>query len=130
MKYSVKALMKDNKKNQQECVICGKTFSGYGNSAYPVVSSGRCCDSCEFEVVLPSRLAGNSKKPVVRDSIKDLDALIKSEDEAIALYSSAIDNSGDGIEKGIYEEILADEKDHLAKLNALKEGYAKSERID
>lgn len=130
MKYSVKALMKDNKKNQQECVICGKTFSGYGNSAYPVATSGRCCDSCEFEVVLPSRLAGNSKKPLVRDSIKDLDDLIKSEDEAIALYSSAINNAGDGIEKEIYEEILVDEKDHLAKLNALKEGYTKSERID
>lgn len=128
MKYSVKALMKDSKKN--ECVICGKEFAGYGNNPWPVAKTGKCCDECNFDVVLPARLAGTSRKIQQRDSLKDLDALIASEKEAIDLYTRGIQNSGDGIEKGIYEEILKDEKDHLEKLEALRKGYNISASIE
>lgn len=121
MKYSVKQLMKDSKKN--ECVICGREFAGYGNNPWPVAKSGKCCDDCNYDVVLPARLAGNSRKVKQRDSLKDIDALIASEKEAIGLYTQAIQNAGDGIEKGIYEEILKDEQDHLEKLDALRKGY-------
>ncbi len=93
------------------------------------MKAGKCCDDCNFEIVLPARLAGTSKKPAVKDSIVDLKKLIESEDEAITLYTDAIKNAGDGIEKSIYEEILADEKDHLRKLNELLKGYDASARI-
>lgn len=126
MKYSLKSMLQDSKNT---CVICGKHFTGYGNNPWPVATHGKCCDDCNFEVVLPARLEGLEKKSTQNDSLKDLDALIKSEQEAIDLYTDAIANSGDGIEKSIYEEILKDEKDHLEKLNALKEGYTQSSKI-
>ena len=37
------------------CVICGKTYTGYGNNAEPV-ADGRCCDDCNIEIVIPARL--------------------------------------------------------------------------
>lgn len=128
MKYSIRSMMKDAK-SRQECCICGKEFSGYGNNPWPVMSEGRCCDECNFDTVLPARLAGTSKKVKAKDSIDDLNRLIESEDEAIKLYEDAIKNAGDGLEKSIYEEILKDEKEHLEKLNALKTGYDNSARI-
>lgn len=38
-----------------KCVICGKTKEEYGNNAIPV-AYGRCCDSCNRNLVLPARL--------------------------------------------------------------------------
>ena len=132
MKYSVRSLMRDSK-NRQECVICGKEFTGYGNNPWPAAKYGRCCDDCNFSVVLPARLKGvketNAETKPVKDSIDDLDALIKSEEEAIELYTRSISDAGDGLEKGIYEEILKDEKEHLEKLNLLKKGYTESSKI-
>lgn len=121
MKYSVKQLMRDSKKN--ECVLCGKEFTGRGNNPWPVVKKGVCCDECNFEIVLPARLAGTSRKVKQADSLQDLDALIASEKEAIELYTRALRNAGEGLEQSIYEEILQDEKDHLEKLDALRKGY-------
>lgn len=121
MKYSVKQLMKDSKRN--ECVLCGKEFTGYGNNPWPVAKKGVCCDECNFEIVLPARLAGTSRKVKQADSLQDLDALIASEKEAIELYTRALRNAGEGLEQSIYEEILKDEKDHLEKLDALRKGY-------
>ena len=37
------------------CCFCGAKFSGYGNNAEPV-SNGRCCDWCNFAVVIPARV--------------------------------------------------------------------------
>lgn len=128
MKHSIKDMMRD-RRNTQECCICGKEFTGYGNNPWPVMKDGKCCDECNFDTVLPARLAGNSKKVKTKDSLTDLNALIKSEDEAIDLYTEAIQNAGDGIEKSIYEEILKDEKEHLEKLKKLKDGYEESARI-
>jgi hypothetical protein len=40
------------------CVICGKAIGDeFGNNAMPVIE-GRCCDKCNWEVVIPRRLAG------------------------------------------------------------------------
>src|SRR5262245_33415383 len=36
------------------CVICGESFTGYGNNAAPV-SDGLCCDDCNRESVIPVR---------------------------------------------------------------------------
>ena len=64
-----------------------------------------------------------------KDSLKDLNALIESEKEAITLYTNAIRDAGEGLEKSIYEEILKDEQDHLEKLDALLKGYINSAQI-
>lgn len=45
--------MADDKKI---CSICKKEYSGWGNNAEPV-NSGRCCDKCNTEKVIPARLA-------------------------------------------------------------------------
>lgn len=39
---------------KQVCCICGQEFTGWGNNAEPV-KSGRCCDKCNREVVIPER---------------------------------------------------------------------------
>lgn len=41
---------------KQICSICGKEYVGWGNNAEPV-NSGRCCDNCNTEKVIPARLA-------------------------------------------------------------------------
>ena len=37
------------------CVLCNDNITGYGNNAQPV-AEGKCCDSCNFSVVLQERL--------------------------------------------------------------------------
>ena len=47
------------------CSICGKEFTGYGNDPWPVKDKNgkplspndRCCDACNFGVVVPLRIA-------------------------------------------------------------------------
>lgn len=45
-----------------KCVICGSEipnphgFSLVGNNPQPVYEDGRCCDKCDREVVIPTRL--------------------------------------------------------------------------
>lgn len=43
------------KDNEKICSICGKSYVGFGNNAYPV-NNGRCCDDCNGMVVIPARL--------------------------------------------------------------------------
>lgn len=40
------------------CCLCGKEFKGYGNNPEPIKSSktGKCCDKCNQERVIPARL--------------------------------------------------------------------------
>lgn len=40
----------------QKCVICEKSFSGFGNNPEPVEYGGRCCDDCNAGVVIPRRI--------------------------------------------------------------------------
>jgi hypothetical protein len=37
------------------CSICGKMFEEYGHVATPI-NSGRCCNVCNDEVVIPARM--------------------------------------------------------------------------
>lgn len=46
--------MKDNK--QKTCSICQNKYDGFGNNAWPV-NDGRCCDHCNWQVVVPARIA-------------------------------------------------------------------------
>lgn len=48
--------LEDNEIEMTElCCICHKPIKGYGNNAEPVCS-GRCCDKCNYEVVIPARI--------------------------------------------------------------------------
>lgn len=38
------------------CCLCGQKYVGYGNSAYPIVENGYCCDVCNKTRVIPERL--------------------------------------------------------------------------
>ena len=40
---------------KKTCSICGEEYEGFGNNAQPV-NDGRCCDKCNFTVVIPARL--------------------------------------------------------------------------
>ena len=37
------------------CCICGREVAGYGNDPSPVKEEGRCCDHCNWTVVLKER---------------------------------------------------------------------------
>jgi hypothetical protein len=39
-----------------KCCLCKKKVKGYGNNASPV-GEGRCCDKCNYDKVLPRRIA-------------------------------------------------------------------------
>lgn len=53
-----------NKNRKQKiCSICGKSYEGYGNNAQPV-NSGRCCDVCNSEIVIPRRLQERKNRKV------------------------------------------------------------------
>jgi hypothetical protein len=45
---------------KQKCCICGKPFTGYGNNPAPIAHKGRCCDSCNEQMVIPSRFFRHS----------------------------------------------------------------------
>ncbi len=34
-----------------ECVLCAKEYSGFGNNAMPL-AAGRCCDKCNMKVIM------------------------------------------------------------------------------
>jgi len=112
--YTIKKI-KDAEK--QKCCICGKEFEGYGNNPWPVKEDGECCDDCNYEKVIPARINQLSKKEVKdAEPRQELEALIKSEEEAITLYQNAIKNSINDDEKALYEHILEEEQEHLKML--------------
>lgn len=37
------------------CCICGRKVKGYGNDPWPLKELGRCCDYCNWTVVLHER---------------------------------------------------------------------------
>lgn len=39
-----------------ECCFCKKMFRGYGNNPAPVSKTGRCCNECNVEIVIPARM--------------------------------------------------------------------------
>lgn len=43
------------KDRQERCCICGGELRKNGND-HPVVTFGRCCDACNYCVVLPKRI--------------------------------------------------------------------------
>lgn len=50
----VQGLAASNEK--QVCCICGKEFEGFGNNPDPYKRRGCCCDQCNRDYVIPSRM--------------------------------------------------------------------------
>ena len=46
----------DTGKSVPACCICGRPYTGEGNDPWPVRESGRCCERCNRNRVLPARL--------------------------------------------------------------------------
>ena len=44
------------RKDKKVCCICGKEFTEYGNSPYPIKEDGECYRSCNWGVVIPKRI--------------------------------------------------------------------------
>ena len=40
----------------RECCICSEEYRGHGHNPAPVKAEGRCCDRCNYVVVLPARV--------------------------------------------------------------------------
>ena len=57
-----------------KCSICGKEIEGRGNNAWPI-NDGRCCDNCNFAVVIPRRyndnISKNTKNTDSDNTVKD-----------------------------------------------------------
>ena len=45
---------------ENQCIICGGPYIGYGHNPEPIfpMSRGRCCDTCNATVVIPYRMGG------------------------------------------------------------------------
>jgi len=67
--------MSDKKKPKRQCVLCKKTFSGYGNNPEPLATEGVFCDTCNDDV-LAARMVNNNTQikisnPAIRNQGKD-----------------------------------------------------------
>jgi len=40
-----------------DCTLCEETFNGYGNNPWPLASEGRCCNTCNADVLV-ARMIG------------------------------------------------------------------------
>lgn len=44
-------------KKTNKCIFCGGLIIGFGNNPAPVFSTGRACNYCDANVVIPMRIA-------------------------------------------------------------------------
>ena len=56
--------------NKYTCAFCGKEHEGYGNSCWPIFvnEDTRCCDKCNFEVVIPMRIKCMQQNKIIEDN--------------------------------------------------------------
>ena len=125
----------------KKCVICGKEYIGYGNNAEPA-AEGRCCDECNWTVVIPERLKQLGLKEGFKLSIKgpnDSDFREpneKGDEEHIILDKDILDKmdhyDGKPIEwnkDGWSCRILKEEKEE-AELQPVKKDILEQETLD
>lgn len=43
------------------CPLCGKSFKGYGNDPWPIVTD-RVCSECDWKVIIPLRIKLNAHR--------------------------------------------------------------------
>lgn len=41
----------DNDESMMNCVLCDEQIKGYGHNPHPLADEGKCCDSCNADVV-------------------------------------------------------------------------------
>ena len=51
MEQAWKILSSSADREEHDCVLCGIHFKGYGHNPDPLAKEGRCCDSCNDDVV-------------------------------------------------------------------------------
>tara|TARA_A200000159_G_scaffold128004_1_gene123781 strand:- start:70 stop:315 length:246 start_codon:yes stop_codon:yes gene_type:complete len=51
MEQAWKILSSSADREEHDCVLCGIHFKGYGHNPDPLADDGRCCDSCNDDVV-------------------------------------------------------------------------------
>lgn len=39
-----------------KCCICGETVTEWGNNPWPIKDHGKCCNRCNNEKVIPTRI--------------------------------------------------------------------------
>jgi len=81
-----------------KCCLCKKRSAGYGNSAEPE-ANGRCCDDCNYERVIPSRMADAQLKQMARINSR-LGELAKEEDTAKVLRRTLAWTIAEGLKEG------------------------------
>lgn len=59
-----------------KCSICGKEFNGEGNNINPILSKNgnKCCNQCNEDIVIPTRLARMSTIEKLEDNVNYLSA--------------------------------------------------------
>lgn len=116
--------LNEGENETKKCVICGKTYKGWGNDAWPV-ADGYCCDKCNNDKVLPARIAqmygikessvSNDKSAInkrIKEIKKELD-YCRRRDEVCATFGS---------EQQVYE-LEKELKELENKLNESDEEY-------
>lgn len=93
---------------KQICCICGKEFTGYGNSPEPVKDEGVCCDDCNMTIVVPARLEKAGYRKVNEE-------LFDKEDEN--LFKETLDEK----QKELFDKLT--EEDKALLINAEDMGY-------
>lgn len=46
------------------CVICGKSFKGWGHNPAPIYKEGKACTDCNLNLVVPVRIKKLTKSEV------------------------------------------------------------------
>lgn len=52
-----------------KCSICEAEYSGFGNNAAPF--DGRCCDQCNWNVVIPARMGEPAAVMLLKEKLKE-----------------------------------------------------------
>jgi len=50
--------------DSEYCVLCGDGINDMGNNPEPVSSVGQCCDSCNWNEVIPARISALNKAKI------------------------------------------------------------------
>jgi len=59
--YICIVIQQQTKNKEMKCSICEKDFEGWGNNPEPIKNYdiyGPCCDECNNDYVIPSRILG------------------------------------------------------------------------
>ncbi len=90
------------KDRQERCCICGNLVRFGGHDPWPVSTFGRCCDNCNYGVVLPRRIklskwATSKIVERIKDHMQEPTVEISENAKAELLDALAWLEKGDGL---------------------------------